>query len=132
MSFKWSRSSLRRISTVNPVLQEWAHRLIKEMPLDITIPWMGGVRTRDEQRDLVNRGVSKTMNSKHLTGHALDVVPYRLGGPDYEYKEGFTAINQVGKRVWDEMRLEGLNDGYRLLNGFDLWGWDKPHWMIVK
>jgi peptidoglycan L-alanyl-D-glutamate endopeptidase CwlK len=34
-------------------------------------------RTEAEQRDYVARGVSWTLNSKHLTGHAIDLCPYR-------------------------------------------------------
>ena len=34
-----------------------------------------GLRTLERQRELVAKGASKTMNSRHLTGHAVDVVP---------------------------------------------------------
>ncbi len=35
----------------------------------------GGVRTLEQQRRLFERGATKTMESRHLTGHAVDVVP---------------------------------------------------------
>ncbi len=34
-----------------------------------------GVRSIDEQAALVASGASKTMESRHLTGHAVDLVP---------------------------------------------------------
>lgn len=34
-----------------------------------------GRRTLERQREYVRRGVSKTLRSRHLTGHAVDLVP---------------------------------------------------------
>ena len=34
-----------------------------------------GVRSIETQRAYVEKGVSKTMNSRHLTGHAVDLYP---------------------------------------------------------
>lgn len=33
-----------------------------------------GLRTKERQAKLVEAGASKTMNSRHLTGHAVDVA----------------------------------------------------------
>lgn len=33
-----------------------------------------GLRTTDQQRALVAKGASQTMNSRHLTGHAVDLA----------------------------------------------------------
>ena len=49
-----------------------------------------GVRSVEEQRDLVERGASKTMASKHLRqadgyGHAVDLVPVVNGVPRWEW-----------------------------------------------
>ena len=46
-------------------------RLLSEVPFEIT----DGLRTIEEQRHYYETGRSQTMNSKHLTGHAVDVVP---------------------------------------------------------
>ena len=35
-----------------------------------------GLRTIEKQREYVAKGASKTMNSRHLTGHAVDLVAY--------------------------------------------------------
>jgi peptidoglycan LD-endopeptidase CwlK len=34
-----------------------------------------GLRTIERQRQLVNAGASRTLNSRHLTGHAVDLAP---------------------------------------------------------
>lgn len=39
-----------------------------------------GLRSLERQRQLVAMGASQTMNSRHLTGHAVDVVPVDSNG----------------------------------------------------
>jgi peptidoglycan L-alanyl-D-glutamate endopeptidase CwlK len=48
------------------------HRAIATSPLDFMIT--EGLRTEARQRQLVAAGASKTMRSRHLTGHAVDVA----------------------------------------------------------
>jgi len=40
----------------------------------LTFKITSGLRTLAEQRELVQSGASTTMNSRHLTGHAVDVA----------------------------------------------------------
>ena len=54
-----------------------------------------GVRTIEEQAELVSRGASKTMNSKHLTGHAVDIVPYYNGKVRWEWPLIYPMIRDV-------------------------------------
>lgn len=76
------------------------------------------IRTKETQREYVNKGASKTMKSYHLVGQALDFVP----------------ISSKGEALWN-----GYNDdkikkiiNYAIQLGF-VWGgnWkkfvDKPH-----
>ena len=69
--------SLRELEGVNPVLVECVHRAIQLTEVDFRV--YDGIRTKAEQERMVSRGVSKTMDSKHLTGHAVDLVPL-IGG----------------------------------------------------
>jgi peptidoglycan L-alanyl-D-glutamate endopeptidase CwlK len=46
-----------------------------------------GLRTRERQRELVNIGASRTMNSRHLTGHAVD-LGYWLDDGDGKVENG--------------------------------------------
>ena len=43
-----------------------------------------GVRNINRQCELVAKGASTTMNSRHLTGHAVDLAPYPVSW-DWEY-----------------------------------------------
>lgn len=69
--------SLRELEGVNPVLVECVHRAIQLTEVDFRV--YDGIRTKEEQARMVSRGASKTMDSKHLTGHAVDLVPL-IGG----------------------------------------------------
>ena len=39
---------------INPILIEFANRLIKKSKYDLTIPWRGGLRTAEEQKEIFN------------------------------------------------------------------------------
>ena len=56
---------------------ERAHALADADGLDFIIT--EGVRTMRRQRELFAAGASKTMNSRHLTGHAIDFAPVVAG-----------------------------------------------------
>lgn len=44
-----------------------------------------GIRTLDEQKQMVQRGASQTLDSRHITGHAVDLVPYINGKLRWEW-----------------------------------------------
>ena len=68
-------------------------RLLSEVPFEIT----DGLRTIEEQRHYYETGRSQTMNSKHLTGHAVDVVPI----PVTWEPEAFYPIAEAMKQAAD-------------------------------
>lgn len=69
----FSERSEQHLSEIHLDLYEvvFLARLLSEVPFEIT----DGMRTIEEQRHYYETGRSQTMNSKHLTGHAVDVVP---------------------------------------------------------
>lgn len=72
--WKFSRRSLQRLEGVKPELVEVTHTALQLSRIDFGVTC--GLRTIQEQRELVARGASQTMNSKHITGDAVDVVAY--------------------------------------------------------
>jgi peptidoglycan L-alanyl-D-glutamate endopeptidase CwlK len=44
-----------------------------------------GLRTRERQAEYVKTGASRTMNSRHLTGHAVDLGIQADGGMRWEF-----------------------------------------------
>ena len=77
MAFSLSQRSLGRLDGVNYKLHSVVTTAITLTNCDFGVTC--GLRTEKEQEDLVARGASKTMKSKHLTGDAVDVVAY-IGG----------------------------------------------------
>lgn len=64
-----------------------------------------GLRTEDEQRRLVKAGKSRTMKSRHLTGHAVDfVVAEPGGGVSYDHGD-MEACAAIFKRAASELGI---------------------------
>lgn len=72
--FKLSKRSLSRLEGVNEQLVEVVKEAITLTKIDFGVT--EGLRTLEKQKELVASGASKTMKSKHLTGHAVDLVAY--------------------------------------------------------
>ena len=67
-----TRRSEQRLATVHPDLQRVVRRAAKLTTLDFNVS--EGVRTLEKQRQYIAAGASQTMNSRHLTGHAVDLA----------------------------------------------------------
>lgn len=74
MTYKLSRRSLERLQKVHPDLVKVVLLAIELTEVDFGVT--EGVRTIEKQREYFAKGASKTMNSRHLTGHAVDLVAY--------------------------------------------------------
>lgn len=72
MAFRLSQRSRDRMKGVHPDLVKVVERAIQLTPVDFTVT--EGLRTRERQAKLLAAGASRTMNSRHLTGHAVDVA----------------------------------------------------------
>ena len=96
-----------------------------------SIPFMvvEGLRTRERQAQLLRERKSTTMNSRHLTGHAVDLVP--LADVDLD------GDLDVSWRWQDYYRLAPVIKAVAVELGVQLeWGgdWrdfkDGPHWQL--
>lgn len=66
-----SRRSRDRLVGVHPALIAVVEAAIVRTPVDFMVT--EGLRTRERQAALVRAGASRTLDSRHLTGHAVDV-----------------------------------------------------------
>lgn len=73
-TFKFSSRSEKNLQGVNPDLVKVTRRALEISEVDFGIT--EGLRSRYRQKQLVATGKSHTINSRHLTGHAVDVVAY--------------------------------------------------------
>lgn len=81
MSMFGSRSE-ENLEGVDPRLVRCARRAIATSSVDFTV--FEGLRSIERQRELVANGVSRTLDSYHLTGHALDLVPWIAGRAQWQ------------------------------------------------
>ena len=72
-NFRFSNRSEENLRGVHPDLVKVARRAIEITEIDFMV--IEGKRNEARQRQLVANGASQTMNSRHLTGHAIDCAP---------------------------------------------------------
>lgn len=147
-NYKLSQVSLNRLATVKPPLQEVVKRAIEISEVDFGVGQAN--RTRDDQMKLYGQGrsasqmaaaglnpgyakpsmpkVTWTMNSKHIGGNAVDLVPYINGKVEWDNngKLGlWPKIAKAMKTAADELDVKII------------WGgdWkttvDRPHFELV-
>ncbi len=116
MSYKLGRKSLSNLKGVHPDMVKVVKKAIIYTTQDFSVH--SGVRTTAQQRELVRRGASKTMNSMHLPqrdgfGHAVDLVPYIDGQLRWEWPAIYPialAMNRAAKEVGLVLRWGGVWD----------------------
>jgi peptidoglycan L-alanyl-D-glutamate endopeptidase CwlK len=98
--FRFSKRSYASLSGVRPELIAVASRVLLYSPIDFVVT--EGLRTLDRQRELVRIGASQTMNSRHLTGHAIDVAAWHNGGIRWDwplYEKIALAFKQASEEL---------------------------------
>jgi peptidoglycan L-alanyl-D-glutamate endopeptidase CwlK len=95
MAFRFSGRSLKNMIGVHNDLVAVTHRALAISTVDFTV--IEGMRTIERQRQLVAKGASKTMNSRHLTGHAVDLAPFIDGAIRWDWPP-FHEIADAMKR----------------------------------
>jgi peptidoglycan L-alanyl-D-glutamate endopeptidase CwlK len=104
--------------------------------VDCTV--LGGIRTPEQQADLVSLGLSQTLMSKHLPqadglAHALDVAPYpqRWSDPGWKVNQVYFAgfVLGLASQLGTPLRWGGnwKRDHDPQHNGFD----DLDHFELV-
>lgn len=110
-----------RLKGVHPDLV----RVIERAGKDADFMVIEGVRSLARQKELVKAGASKTLHSRHLTGHAVDIAPLIRGKLCWSW-DVFHALAPVIKAA---AKAEGVTV---------TWGgdWknfpDGPHWELPK
>jgi peptidoglycan LD-endopeptidase CwlK len=100
---KWSARSLKNLNGIHPDLRRVMNRALQESELDFVV--IEGLRTKERQKQLVASGASRTMNSRHLTGHAVDIVPI---GPNGKAAFDWPLYDRLGPAVKAAAEKEGV------------------------
>lgn len=123
MAFVLGQRSLDRLKGVHPDLVKVVKRAIEITPIDFTV--LEGLRTVERQKKLVAQGASKTMKSRHITGHAVDIAPFVNGEIRWDwplYHKLAPAMKQAAK----ELKVPIIWGGsWRTFK-------DGPHWELDR
>ena len=91
--YKLGSRSKQRLNGVHPDLTKVVERAIQISAVDFTV--LEGLRTPERQKVLMAAGASKTLNSRHITGHAVDLGAW----VDDEVRWDWPLYNQIAKAM---------------------------------
>lgn len=154
MSFRFGAKSEANLVGIHPDLVRVVRVALTIADIDFAVH--EGLRTAERQKKLYASGASRTLDSYHLTGDAVDLVPYVDGVLRWEHPlcnqiaqamhEACSRLHErvVWGRVWD-MELEELDPEdleeeraiyvrrYQRIHGAKKWPLDDgPHYQRVR
>ena len=100
MTFKLSARSRDKLSGVDERMAAVVTSAIHRTKIDFGV--ICGLRTIEEQRELVKSGASQTMKSKHIDGLAVDLMAYVGPRGSWElnlYDEIADAMSEAAREV---------------------------------
>lgn len=109
--FTLSPRSIKELQGVHPDLVALVQKAIQICSQDFAVH--DGMRTAAEQRQLVGAGASQTMDSRHITGHAVDLVPYVNGKLRWEWDPIYViadAMRIAARQLGTPLRWGGAWD----------------------
>ncbi|HLO78152.1 MAG TPA: M15 family metallopeptidase [Magnetospirillum sp.] len=120
---KLSSTSLARLKGVHPDLV----RVIKRAADTTAVPFLvvEGLRTMERQKQLKKIGASTILNSRHITGHAVDLVPLIDGKVSWHWPHfrKLAPFIRAAARA-EKVPLEWGGDWKRFP--------DAPHWQLPR
>jgi peptidoglycan L-alanyl-D-glutamate endopeptidase CwlK len=153
MAYVLGKSSEARLKGVDERLVKLVRRAIEISEVDFTV--FEGLRTRARQKQLFEQGVSRTLDSYHLTGHAVDLVPWIAGRAQWQapacvkvaeamqHAASELSLNCTWGAVWDtgllslsldlESEVEQYVSRYRSIRGATARPLiDYPHFQVSR
>jgi peptidoglycan LD-endopeptidase CwlK len=121
MSFTLGTTSLARLAGVHTDLVRVVKRAIVVTDQDFTV--LEGLRTLERQRQLLAKGATQVLKSRHLTGHAVDIAPIIDGKVSWDWPLYYPLADAV-KRAADieDVPIEWGGDWRKFKDG--------PHWQL--
>lgn len=120
MTYALGKKSLKKLEGVHPDLVKVVKRAIEITKQDFTV--LEGLRSKERQKELYETGRSKTMNSRHLTGHAVDIAPWPISWDWDYYYEIADAMKQAAEEL--DVDLEWGGDWVTFRDG--------PHYQLSR
>jgi len=121
MSIILGQRSLARLDGVHPDLVRVVKKAALLSNLDFTV--LEGLRTLERQKELFANGATKTMNSRHITGHAVDLAPMLGGQISWDWPM-YTRLSKIVKAAAaaEKVPLQWGGDWRTFKDG--------PHWEL--
>jgi len=121
VSIVLGQRSLSRLEGVHPDLVRVVKKAAALSDLDFTV--LEGLRSVERQKQLVSQGASKTMNSRHITGHAVDLAPMIAGEVRWDWPLYHKLAKIVKAAAADEKVPLQCGGDWRAFK-------DGPHWEL--
>lgn len=102
VTFALSERSIARLTGVHADLVRVVRLAIGITSVDFAV--IEGLRTVERQAELVRAGASRTMQSRHLTGHAVDLAAYVGGEIRWDWPL-YPRIASAVKAAAEELRV---------------------------
>lgn len=100
--FKLSQRSKDRLKGVHPDLVKVVEHAIEITTVDFAV--IEGLRTPERQKVLKEAGASQTLNSRHITGHAVDLGAW----VDGEVRWDWPLYHQIAKAMNEAASTLGI------------------------
>ena len=95
--------SVKRLEGLHADLVRVVYRAAELGPMVFEVT--EGLRTLERQKQLVAAGASKTLNSRHITGHAVDLAVFVAG----ELRWDWPLYKQLAAQVKEAAIIEGVH-----------------------
>jgi len=119
--FSFGSRSLSRLKGIHPDLRKVMDRAIITTDVDFTI--LEGLRSIERQRKLLASGATRTLRSRHLTGHAVDIAPLVDGKVSWDWPIYHRLAPTIKKAAQDVgVKIEWGGDWRSFKDG--------PHWQL--
>ena len=119
--FSFGSRSLSRLKGIHPDLRKVMDRAIITTDVDFTI--LEGLRSIERQRKLRASGATRTLRSRHLTGHAVDIAPLVDGKVSWDWPIYHRLAPTIKKAAQDVgVKIEWGGDWRSFKDG--------PHWQL--
>ncbi len=129
--FQLNRRSLDRLQGLHPDLIRVVRGAALHYKPGEQFIVVEGLRTLDRQKELFAAGKTRTMRSRHLTGHAIDLAPLVDLDGDNDLELTWEPAHFFP--IVDAMRASAAAAGVLIEWGGDIWKpnfIDMPHWQL--
>ena len=118
-----NKISIERLQLVHPDLRRVIFRAEKESSLAFIVT--EGLRSKELQKELYDKGASQTLDSRHITGHAVDLAVVIGKEVRWDWPLYYTLAEAVKKAAAAEgIPIEWGGDWKKFKDG--------PHFQLPK